>query len=217
MQNSCLFNNTGVSSHNAINVSVDFYKFCVERCAQSCCSSVTATTTKSGEFLVVLSYALETANNRNDASFQQMMQVRNVNIFDASCTKLRVSNDTCLTTGQRHSVDAVFLQMSCHDAGGNNFATAHHNVHFTYVNGNVFCFQNVNQSISCVRCALTTHSRYYNYRRVAIVNGLLNFIFYGKARLFVCNGSAAEFLHYDFHLNSLPFGFILIEIKSNHF
>ena len=48
------------------------------------------------------------------------------------------------------------------------------------------------------------------------MNSLLNFIFYGEARLFACNGGATEFLHYDFHLISLPFDTIL-NIRSIHF
>ena len=216
LQNGSFFNYARVSSHNAVNVSVDFYKFCVKSCTQSCSSSVTTTTTESSKFMVVFGYALETANNGDDTGFQKVVQIGNIDVFNASCTKLGVGDNACLTTGQRHSVDSVFLQVSCHDAGGNDFATAHHNVHFAYINGNVFFFQNINQSISCVGSAFTTHCRYYNYRRIAIVDGLLNFIFYGEARLFVRYGGAAEFLHYDFHLISLPFNSLLI-IKSNHF
>ena len=131
LQNISLLDNTRVSSHDTLNVGIDFHKISLECSAQCSSGSVAATAAQGRKFIVVLRHTLEAADNRND---------------------------TCLAAGERHSVDAEFLQGCRHYAGGNDFAAAHHHIHLTHINGKVNILQCADKSIGCIGSALASHS-----------------------------------------------------------
>ena len=174
-------NNTRISSHNAFNVSVNLYEISLERCAQSSSRGIAAATAKRRELIIIFRHALEAADNRNNAGFQQTHEIRDIDIFDACSTKLGISNNASLTTGQGHSIDAKFLQRCCHNAGGNDFAAAHHHIHLAHINRKIDILQSANQRIRSIGCALAAHCGHNDNRRITIADRLLYFIFYGNA------------------------------------
>ena len=158
LQNICLLDNTRVCSHNAFNIGIDFNELCLERSAQCSSRGIAATATQCSKFIVVFRHTLEAADNWNDACLQQTDKTGGIDVFDACGTKLGISDDACLTAGERHSVDTKFLQSCCHYTGGNDFAAAHHHIHLTHINGKVNVLQGADKRIGCIGCALASHS-----------------------------------------------------------
>ena len=158
LQNISLLDNARVSSHDALNVGINFHKISFECSAQCSSRSVAATAAQCRKFIVVFRHTLEAADNRNDACLQQTDKTGGIDVFDACGTKLGIGDDACLTAGERHSVDAEFLQCCCHYAGGNDFAAAHHHIHLAHINGKVNVLQGTDKSIGCIGCALASHS-----------------------------------------------------------
>ena len=158
LQNISLLDNARVSSHDALNVGINFHEISFECSAQSSSRSVAATAAQGRKFVVVLRHTLEAADNRNDACLQKTDKTGGIDVFDTCCTKLGIGNDTCLTAGECHSVDTEFLQSCCHYAGGNDFAAAHHHIHLTHINGKVNVLQCADKRIGCVGSALASHS-----------------------------------------------------------
>ncbi len=201
LQNIGLLDNARVSSHDALNVGVDFHKISLECSAQCSSGSVAATAAQGRKFVVILRHTLEAADNRNDACLQQTDKTGGIDVFDTCRTKLGIGNDTCLAAGERHSVNTEFLQGCCHYAGGNDFAAAHHHIHLTHINGKVNVLQCADKRIGCVGSALASHSRNYYYRGVTVADSLLYLIFNCNAGFLTRDGGAAEFLYNDFHVN----------------
>ena len=158
LQNIGFLDNARISSHDALNVGIDFHEISLECSAQSSSRSVAAAAAQGRKFIVVLRHALEAADNRNDACLQKADKTGGIDIFDTCRTKLGIGNDTCLATGERHSVDAEFLQGCRHYAGGNDFAAAHHHIHLAHINGKVNVLQGTDKRIGCVGRTLASHS-----------------------------------------------------------